>query len=414
MYCALDKVDLSARTTDGTIVAVQTDHRERSEIEAEPELSALFAMARVLNARAQLADDGHPNTSVRYALSADPPQLLRAALAAAGGTLERIDLGRTLEPLGPASSQAIGELADQCFGALAHRVAVRVGARDIAIALHMLEAQTHAAPPKRDDADAYWRRVLELAALAGELLRARFTGSWVHTERALVPFGFQLADGRTLVFPTNRAQRIVDDGQDESLLDLLAAADEALQRPLDARTGRLMPSLRARGDVELDEVVWRPVLADEVGAELPVVVCGIDGEHTFGMIRRAALERDPTSPDPDVALTQAIANLAGEATERRAIDLDGLVVVVVSGSFYAAEKLLDRQLLCELHGELSASELVAATPTRGVLLVAARRDPARVARFAAIVRSQFEDGGGRAIAPTVWIVNDGRVVARLP
>ena len=56
MYCSLDKIDLSA-TIEGRQVAIQTDHRSTAEIEAEPELSALFAMARVINARSHLEDE---------------------------------------------------------------------------------------------------------------------------------------------------------------------------------------------------------------------------------------------------------------------------------------------------------------------------------------------------------------------
>ena len=48
MYCSLDKIDLSA-TIEGRQVAIQTDHRSTAEIEAEPQLSALFAMARTLS-----------------------------------------------------------------------------------------------------------------------------------------------------------------------------------------------------------------------------------------------------------------------------------------------------------------------------------------------------------------------------
>jgi len=59
VYCSIDKIDLAAQV-DGETIAVQADDRARDDIEAEPELSVLFAMARVLNARSQLADDGHP------------------------------------------------------------------------------------------------------------------------------------------------------------------------------------------------------------------------------------------------------------------------------------------------------------------------------------------------------------------
>src|SRR5262249_39391408 len=242
------------------------------------------------------------------------------------------------------------------------------------------------------------------------------------TDHAVVPFGFQLGDtDSTVVFPTNRAQRVIEDGHDESLFKLLAAAEEAMQRPLDAASGRLMPSLRHRRNVELDEVVWRPVLAEHSHADLPIIVCGIDGESTFGMIRRDTLERTP-----DDALDDAIRNVVGEQITDERLRFGELVVLAVSGSFYAAEKLLDHGFMQSLHRRLGSDVLVAATPPRGLLLFAAvdgealpatgsmtrgaRDQPAQLARFAALARMRFDDGGGRAISPAVLLVSDGRVV----
>src|SRR5580692_7398171 len=128
MYCSIDKIDLAAEV-DGKPVALQTDHRSRDEIEAEPELSALFAMARIVNARAQLADDGHPSADVHYVVSEDPPEHLREALIAAGGTIERTDRDAALESLGPADEREVGEIADRCMTTLARRAATRVGSR---------------------------------------------------------------------------------------------------------------------------------------------------------------------------------------------------------------------------------------------------------------------------------------------
>src|SRR5258708_32962377 len=164
VYCSIDKIDLAARL-DGNPIAVQTDHRTRDEIEAQPELSVLFAMARVVNARSQLADDGHPTAAVHYVVADDPPALLREALSAVGGTIERADRRLTLEKLGPGSEAAVGVLADRSMVALARRAATRVGSRDLAMALRMLEDQTFANPPERADEERYWTRVLELAAL---------------------------------------------------------------------------------------------------------------------------------------------------------------------------------------------------------------------------------------------------------
>ncbi len=408
VYCSIDKIDLAARV-DGKPIAVQTDHRTRDEIAAEPELSVLFALARVINARAQLADDGHLDAAVHYIVADEPPPLLREALAAAGGMLDR---GRG-DPLvisgglgaAAGSETAVGALADRSFTQLAHRAAARVGVRDLAVALHMLEHQTYASPPARDDEVGYWTRVLELSALAGELLRAKYRGHWIQSDRSLVPFGFQLAGAaeHTTMFPTNRAQRVVEDGHDESLFKLLTAAEETLEQPLAA--GRLMPSLRDRRDVVLDEIAWRPILSDDAPEDLPIVVCGIDGESTFGVLRSDALPKPP-----DDALAEAYANLAAETVRCDELVLDDARIIVVSGSFYAAEKVLDRAFMRSLHATLGADLLAASVPARGCLLVGTITDqPASIGRFAELARTRHAESGGRAISPAVLLISNGRV-----
>ncbi len=406
MYCSLDKIDLAAHIA-GRLVAIQTDHRARAEIEREPELSVLFALARVLNARDHMAEQGEPGAAIHYVVSEDPPAVLREALAAVGATLEWHDDRR--EALGAPSESAANELADRMFAALAHKTAARVGTRDVGMALRMLEDQTWTAPPTRDDERAYWERVLELAALAGELLRAKHpdTGRWVHTDRAVVPFGFQVStgDSATVMFPTNRAQRLVEDGRDESLFKLLLAAQEALASPPDASTGRLMPSLRARNTVETEDAIWRPLLVDDLArADLPIVVCGVDGENTFGMMRKEAL-----GPSPDAAMARALENLATEPVDTEELHADGMMILVVTGGFYAAEKLLDEAFMRSLHDELGAYMLAAATPARGLLLVTDAGESTHLARFAQIAKLRYDDSGGRAISPAVMLVTDGKV-----
>lgn len=406
MYCSIDKIDL-LNPAAGKPVAIQTDHRSRAEIEAEPELSALYAMARVLNARGHLAEDGHGDAAVHYVLPDDAPPMLRDALTAVGATIERTgDAARSLESLGPPSRDAVETIADRAFADLARRAAGRVGTRDLAMALRMLEDQTFADPPERADEPVYWQRVLELAALAGELLRAKYPHAhgWVQTDRAMVPFGFGI-DASTIMFPTNRAQRVIEDGADESLFKLLLAAEETMREPPDVTGGRLMPSLRDRRSVELDEIVWRSVIADAVGpADLPIVVCGIDGENTFGMIRREAIEHTP-----DHAMARALENLAEEPVDIEEVRYGELHLVVVTNSFYAAEKVLDKALVDRLHVRLRSDLLAAAVPTRGLLIVTTAQDASQMARFAALVATRYEEAGGRAISPTILLLRDGHI-----
>ena len=406
MYCSIDKIDLLSPSGIGKPVAVQTDHRSRAQIEAEPELSALFAMARVLNARGHLAEDGHTDAAVHYVLPEEVPEMLRAALTAVGATIDHA-ANNHLEWLGPASQDAVEALADRAFADLARRAAARVGTRDLAMALRMLEDQTFADPPTRDDEPLYWQRVLELAALAGELLRAKYphASGWVQTDRAIIPFGFGI-DASTIMFPTNRAQRVIEDGADESLFKLLLAAEETMRDAPGMAAGRLMPSLRDRRSVELDEIVWRSVLTEAAGpADLPIVVCGIDGESTFGMIRREAIEQTP-----DEAMATALANLAAEHVDIEEARFGELHLFVVSGSFYAAEKILDTALVDQLHARLGSDLLAAAVPTRGLLIVTtALLDASQMARFAALVATRYEEAGGRAISPTILLLRGGQV-----
>lgn len=392
MYCALDKIDLAA-TVEGRKVSVQTDHRSVDEIEREPELSVLIALARVINAR-------QDSEQVYYIVEQAPMRVFEA-LAAAGAM---VAANATQLPAGSVtgSDELVDELCDHAFTELAQRAARGVGTRDVAFALRMLEDQTLADPPRRDRPQAYWRRILELAALTGEVLRAKFAGArWVVSERALVPFGLSLpltGGNATTLFPTNRAKRLIDEGRDHSLFGLISAAEEA---PLDH--GRLMPSLRLRAHVELDELVWRSLMP-EVHGELPIVVCGIDGDNVFGMIRRDDLS------SADDAWTEALANLAAEKVELARVN-EPIPMIAVSGSFYAAEKLLDRTQLLALHGHLDSAILLAATPARGGLLVARNAD---ASRFASIVRARYDAAGSRAISPVVWIVEDGELAGRLP
>jgi len=66
--------------------------------------------------------------------------------------------------------------------------------------------------------------------------------------------------------------------------------------------------------------------------------------------------------------------------------------------------------MTSLHRVLACDVLAAAMPSRGVLLVTpADDDPAHLARFAALARRHYDDGGGRAISPAVMLVADGRV-----
>jgi hypothetical protein len=399
MYSSLLKIDLAATKDPQQPMFIQTDHRSRDEIAAEPEVSVLFALTRVLNARHHGAQHGLSNAMIVYACMDEPTPELVEALAACGAVLEtKGGESRTaLEPVAATPS----ELADQAFRGLADRVKARVGLRDPASALRVLEAETLAdRPDPEEDEPGYWTRILELAALTAEVLRAKHGGVWVECDRADVPFGFQWgATGVTL--PTNRAGRFIHDGAEESMFHLLATHDE--ERPSPTTDDPLLPSLRTRSEVEREKMVFRPLLDKNTDPDFPVIAYGNDTPTSFGLLTLSGHTYS------DEMHARALANLEGQKVEVAEIEVGGVALSAVSGSFYATEKVLDRAFMLEMH-ETYGDVLAAIVPRRGLMFVtsAVGDDPIRTMSVLAVIAEE-ETKTSRRISPAVLIVTDGEV-----
>jgi len=195
VYCSLDRIDLTLRADDGTLIRAQTDHRTPAEVAATPELSVLFAIARIVNARR-----GAQSGSVRAAYFArlEPPPFLKQVLAQLGALLfvaERpLPLDASREPIEPTLAAALSTLAESARTE-----------RNLSLdreAVELLESEFNAAIQQaKGDEEIYWTRVVTLGALAGALIRARRGGRWMVSEQSgVVPFCLEitLPDGRAV------------------------------------------------------------------------------------------------------------------------------------------------------------------------------------------------------------------------
>lgn len=293
-------------------------------------------------------------------------------------------------------------LADRAFAALAARVQRRVGLTDPAVALKALEAETLADPPDADeDESSYWTRVLELAAVVAEIIRAQRGGQWIESEGADVPFGFECPNAGTML-PTNRAQRFIEDGEEESMFYLLGTFDD-LQIPEHERP--LLPSLRHRGDATLEDIIVRPLLAKATDPEIPVIAYGTDTPTAFGLLKASRTE------DREELHAKAIANLASQTVEIEELDLGGFRFLAISNSFFATEKLLDQPFMRQLHARLGAPVLAASVPRRGLMFVtdAAPSDPPRAMSILAAITDK-ESATTRRISKAILLVSEGAVV----
>lgn len=406
MYSSLDKIDIVARGDRGGSLIVQTDHRSGDEIEAAPELSVLFALSRLIASRHALTARGDAVEDVVYVAKHPPPAFLCDAIAATGACLE-VQPDRTRRRL-PRPAESSETLADRAFAALADRVCRRVGLTDPAAALRALEAEIGVEPPDREDDElTYWTRVMELTALAAAALRRRYRVSCVITDQGTVPLGFTLG-GNQIMLPANRAERFLEDGPDESMFLLLGSADEVAARTEDTPDGPMLPSLRGRGEAQASQLLWRPLL-DRASDALPVIAYGNDGERTF-----ALLQRERHEVRADAIHHEALSNLPAQQVEVDALDIGGLRVLAVQGSFFATEKLLDEAFMRQLATRLGAPLLAVGVPRRGLMFVtAAAQAPALIRGFATIVAHEHAKGGSRAISAALVLVSDGRPVGHV-
>ncbi len=224
VFSSLDRVDIIYTDLEGRSHWLQSDHRSPEAIEAEAELSLLFALIRVLNPPRDFPED-EPEPVLEYRCQHLPPAFLRAAIAGGGAQLVVDDVvPYDDEPPDPEV------LADLGFAALAARVLAEQGLVCDLASLQQLERQQPQIT-REDDEIGYWRAVLSLAAVAGELLRAEAGGRWaLHPSTGTLPFNYLLGPESSpiVVNPLGKAIKLLENGLEDSLSDLVTVATRLL------------------------------------------------------------------------------------------------------------------------------------------------------------------------------------------
>ena len=200
------------------------DERSAGQMSRVPSLSTIIAVARVLNAHRVLETRYGGKGEVRYASVASPPPPIVEAITRAGASVCDAAGERVIVPASPAGLSAV---IDAAFAELAHHVRTNALAADMGAALRAAEAARRKAPLDREANPAgYWTAVFELAALAGELSRAK-GGRWIETAELPMPFAIRFPGGQTAA-PAKLAQRIVEGGDP---LESMATEVEPLTPP---------------------------------------------------------------------------------------------------------------------------------------------------------------------------------------
>lgn len=404
MFSSLHKIDIVATSPAGAMTLVQTDHRTPAEVGADQGLSMIFALTRMLVPRT----GEYAEATVQYACVGAVHPLLETAAAACGAELEGERVRRDLTAV---AKQAPEDLADAAFTTVGRRVLAERGlAVDEAGLTALVEAM--ASPPGIDDDElGHYTAMVELAAATGEVLRARFGGRWVRdvAQHSAVPFVFQLAVGDDMrANVVGKVEKYFRFGAIDSPVLLLRGGEDAT-----VDEGPLLFTLKPAGWEPAAKLVAEPIAPglEAAGASVPLMVYGHDRPNTFAMLGK---DKADVPPLPELR-ARALRTLAEVEVEIERLELGGIELLVVHGSYFAAEKILDVAFMRRLHDELGCELLAAAVPEKSRLLVTKGvAAPAALAGFLAVAKGIFDaDEGGRQVSPTVFAIQDGAIVGVL-
>jgi hypothetical protein len=404
MYSSLHKIDIVAEEASRKVF-VQTDHRERHEVDAELEVSVIFALARTI---LPMRMEGSEGAVVRYVALGELHPAIAKVLVATGAELEEHGEKRGLSGI---ERSTPATLADEAFASLGKRLlaAAQLPADEAGLVAF---AKTLSDTPALDEDEiAYWTNVVHLAAVTGEVIRAKYRGEWIEDTEgyADIPFVFRPEGDTGMVNPIGKAIKFFRHGEAEGPHHLLRALEDR-----DCSDGPLLLSIRPSSWGMRDAALGRPLLdrADKIpDTDVPFVAYGRDQPNTFAvMMKDRAPRKDGKREETIEELhPQALANLRKVEVEVEKVELPKLTFYVVHGSYFACEKVFDVVFMKALAMKLDTSLLAVGMPEKGRLFVInGVTPPEQMAGFLAIVAGVHnKNEGGRAISPTVFLVSDG-------
>jgi hypothetical protein len=396
VYSSLGKMDIVIDDKAGGQIAIQTDHREADEIEADWNVSVVFAAARARNPIRSGACAG-----VRFVYMNPPPERMKELARKLGAEVEVAPDSATSP--GAPDAGWVDRTVEVALLALGREVFEREGLEIGRGGLERLEQSVLAELEGGPDSEfeiQYWTSVVELGAAVIVAIQQEYGGTISADDEmaSLIPFRWDVGGGLINVF--GRVERFLDEDATvlpSALLALLA--DQAAEPP-----GEVMFTFRARDWAAKDLALTLPLLphAGSVDDDLPLLALVVDLPTSTKTIPRE-------TPADEVARMRAEARVNLEKLPVEVVEVGDPEsrILVVHGSYYAAEKLVDEAFMAGLADRLGAEMLITSAPVRGRLFVQnGVTDPEQVGLFVGLVRKQHDDAPPQErISPAVMLVD---------
>lgn len=201
----------------------------------------------------------------------------------------------------------------------------------------------------------------------------------------------------------------VDFGSSPFHFSITEKGKNAVTTKVDFENGAavLMPVIKPWDWNKLD-VVLHESLFSEKGyyKDLPQVIYGYDSQDSFSPILISNLST--TLEDSKVT---ALKNLTNHKVVKEQVDMGDFKLTCCTGSYYAAEKILDVEFMKLIQQELGAKLLVASIPRRGTLYISnGVQSPEVFKKFELVTAMKFgENENSEPVSKRLFIVADGKL-----
>lgn len=166
----------------------------------------------------------------------------------------------------------------------------------------------------------------------------------------------------------------------------------------------ILPSFKPFDWAEKDEMLCVPLLDSKIEGyeDIPLVAFGIDHPEAFEFISN----KNSLEPIKEIAYE----NILAEDAKILLIDTE-LPFLVVTNSYFACEKILDKEFMLYLSEKLGAEFLAIGLPRKGEMFVTnAINSIENISRFRFIVENKYEEINERpSLSKTLFLVQDGLI-----
>jgi hypothetical protein len=169
----------------------------------------------------------------------------------------------------------------------------------------------------------------------------------------------------------------------------------------------LMPSLQPHNWEHRQHMVNEPLLehGTKMGADIPLLTIGMDKPDVFDPIHKTP------NNEKNYAVYRAAAmkNITRLDVKRGDVDMGSFRMTVVTGSYYAAEKVFDKEYMRRIQADLGVPMLAVGLPRKGTMYITnGILPPDDLGKFMQVIGFKYsENEQTKPLSRTVFIVQDG-------